>query len=108
MQIEARFLLPNNQFGAPLAFEFNQRRNVINNYVNKNIRRSGLIDGIISLRDLGFLNNEEEYRDGVHLKQEGLLKYKMAIMNGLAYALNKRLQGGQGIWGVPWGRIQLN
>ena len=89
VQIEARFPLPNNPFGAPLAFEYNQRRNVINNYVNKNIKKLGLVDGIISLGGVGFLNNEEEYNDGIHLKQQGLLKYKMAIMRGLEYALNR-------------------
>ena len=49
VQIEARFALPNNPFGMPMAVEYNQRRNVINNYVNRNIKRAKLIDGIISI-----------------------------------------------------------
>ena len=84
VQVEARFPLPDNPFGALLALEYNQRRNVINNYVNKNIKRSGLTDGIISLGGVGALSNEEEYRYGIHLKQQGLLKYKMVIMYGSA------------------------
>ena len=91
VQIEARFALPNNPFGTPLAEEYNQRRNVINNYVNKNMKRAKLVDGIISLGGVGFLNNESEYRDGVHLKQTGLLKYQIAFLHGIQYALNKRL-----------------
>ena len=61
VQIEARFALPNNPFGTPLAVEYNQQRNVIDNYVNSNIKRAKLIDGIISLGGVGFLNNENEY-----------------------------------------------
>ena len=90
VQIEAKFAFPNNPFGTPLAIEYNQRHNVINDYVNRNIKRTKLIDGIITLGGVGFLNNENEYQDVIHLKQQGLLIYKMAIMNGLAYALNKK------------------
>ena len=89
VQIEARIALPNNPFGTPLAEEYNQRRNVINNYVNRNIKRSKLVDGIISLGGVGFLNDESEYRDGIHLKQIGLLKYQSAFFNGIKYALNQ-------------------
>ena len=91
VQIEARFALPNNPFGTPVAEEYNQRRNVINNFVNRNIKRSNLVDGIISLGGVGFLNNESEYRDGIHLKQIGLVKYQSAFLNGIKFALNKRL-----------------
>ena len=68
VQIEAGFALPNNPFGTPLTVEYNQLRNVINNYVNINIKRAKLIDGIISLGGVCFLNNENEYQHGIHLK----------------------------------------
>ena len=90
VQIEPRFPIPNNPHGAPESHVFNQRRHVINNFVNKRIKKAGLIDSVILLGGEGYLNNEEFYADGVHLGIEGLVKYKRAIVSGIEFALNAR------------------
>ena len=90
-QIEPRFPFEGNRFGAPTAIEYGRRRNVINNYINKQIKKSGAVDGVIMLGGESYLNNEASFSDGVHLKPVGLEKYKDAVLGGIKFALNKRL-----------------
>ena len=89
VQIERRFASENNKFDVPQEYEYNQRRSVLNNYLNKTIRKgSGLIHNVINLGGDAVLNNPEHFYDGVHLKIEGLMIYKQMLINGLVYALN--------------------
>lgn len=90
MQIEPRFESPGNSRGAPLASEFNRRRQILNNFTNKKLKKHGLVDRVIQLGSFDFLNNPQNYRDGVHLCWAGLEKYKGAVMGGLRYALENR------------------
>ena len=90
-QIEPRFPIEGNRFGAPTAVEYGRRRDVINNYINKKIKKSGAVDGVITLGGESYLNNETSFSDGVHLKPAGLKKYRDAVLGGIKFALDKRL-----------------
>lgn len=49
VQIEPRFCSAGNRFRTPESVEFNQRRQVLNNYLNKTLKKHKLIDNIILL-----------------------------------------------------------
>lgn len=90
VQIEPRFCSAGNSSGIPEPVEFNQRRQVLNNYLNKTLKKQKLIDNVILLGAANYLNHPKYFEDGVHLKQEGLIRYRMAIMGGIRYALSHR------------------
>ena len=79
-----------NRHGVPEAEEFNRRRQVINNFFNKTLKKQGHIDRVIQLGSANYLNHPQYYRDGVHLNNLGLARYKEALLGGLEYALNHR------------------
>ena len=90
-QVERRFAAENNRFNVPQEHQYNQRRALLNNFLNKSIRKgSGLVHNIINLGGDDYLNNPNNFSDGVHLKIEGLMLYQKIMINGLVYALNHR------------------
>ena len=90
VQVEPRFVARENRHGVPEAEEFNRRRQVINNFFNKTLKKQGHIDRVIQLGSANYLNHPQYYRDGVHLNNLGLARYKEALLGGLKYALNHR------------------
>ena len=90
VQIEPRFVEAGDRFGTPEAEEYNRRRTIINNFVNKKLKKYGLVDNVILLGSVNFLRDPKYFLDGVHLKREGLLKYKEAGIHGLEYALENK------------------
>ena len=89
VQIEPRFCQPGNRHGAPEAAEFNRRRQILNNFMNKNIKKNGLLDHMVLLGSTEYLNHHQYFNDGVHLQGEGLKRYQSAILGTLKYALGK-------------------
>lgn len=89
-QIEPRFCPPGNRHGAPEAEEFNRRRTVLNNYMNKTIKNAGLINYMVLLGSKNFLNHHQFFLDGVHLNGVGLERYQTAILSTIRYALERR------------------
>lgn len=90
VEIVVRFVPAGNHHDVPEAAEFNWRRQVLNNFTIKSLKRQGLVDRVIQLGSVDFLNNPKYYRDGVHLSGTGLGKYKDAVLGGLKYALEHR------------------
>ena len=90
VQIEPRFCLPGNRHGAPEAEEFNRRRQVLNNFVNKTIKKNGLVDHMVLLGSTEYLNHHQFFRDGVHLSGVGLVRYQAAIQNTVQYAVESQ------------------
>ena len=91
VQIEPRFVEADNRFGTPEAKEFNRRRAVVNNYMNRKLKKKNLIDNVITLGSVNFLRDPKYFeKDGVHLTKGGLLKYKEAVIGGLVYALEHK------------------
>ena len=89
-QVEPRWVQPKNRFGAPEYVEFEKRRTILNNYFNKVIKkREKLIDSLILLGSVSFLNNIELSRDGIHLNQQGLRLYKEAVIGAIVSWLNR-------------------
>ena len=90
VQVEPRFSKAGNKFGTPEAEEFNQRKQIINNHVNKTVKRNKLVEGVILLGSVNYLNDSKYFVDGVHLNKIGLQMYRDAILGGLKYALDKQ------------------
>ena len=90
VQIEPRYYLTGNHFHAPTAEEFNRRRQVLNNYLNKAIKKKGHLDHMVLLGSAADLNPTLYLADGVHMNEEGLLKYQAAIIRSLTYAMEQR------------------
>ena len=88
-QIEARHLPYGNRHDVPQFDEFNRRRQNINNFMNKEIKWNGFIDHMILLGSIKFINNPDNYRDGVHLNVQGMSTYRQVIENCILYALQK-------------------
>ena len=91
VQIEPRFVDAGNKFGTPEAEEYNRMRTVVNNYVNKRLKKYGLVDNVILLGPVNYLRDLKYFSDGVHLKTEGLQMYKKAVLGGLEYALENNV-----------------
>ena len=93
VQVESRFVPQGNYHQAPPAVEFNQRRTIINNFVNRKLRAKGLVDNMILLGGRGHIIHPSNFspRDGVHLVRVVLRRYKQTLMNGIRYALGHRL-----------------
>ena len=91
VQIEPRFVDAGNKFGTPEAEEYNRRRTVVNNYVNKRLKKYGLVDNVILLGPVNYLRDPKYFSNGVHLKTEGLQMYKEAVLGGLEYALENNV-----------------
>ena len=72
-----------SEFGTPEAEEYNRRRTVVNNYVNKRLKKYGLVDNVILLGSVNYLRDPKYFSDGVHLKTEGLQMHKEAVLGGL-------------------------
>ena len=91
VQVEPRFCLPGNRFGTPTYLEFERRRNIINNHFNVKIKKNlKLVEGVVLLGSVNFLNKVENFSDGVHLKKAGLILYRKALLGSIAYALSHR------------------
>ena len=89
-QIEPRFCVKGNRFGAPEAEEFNRRRTQINNHFNTSLKKKKLVDYLVFIRE-DFKHRPELYKpDGVHLSTEGLELLRGSVIGGVVYALNKR------------------
>lgn len=87
IHIEPRFV-PTGNCNRPLvAKEFNQRRQVLNNYTNKSLKRQGLVDRVIQLGSVNFLNDPQLFRDSVNLSSTGLDQY---IEYALVHCLYKQ------------------
>ena len=92
VQVEPRYCRPQNRFGTPSYPEFERRRNIINNHYNKGLKKFGLVDRVVLLGSIRYLNRPEHFSDGVHLKLEGLLLYRQAILGAVQQHLNKQLE----------------
>ena len=90
VQIEPRFVDAGNKFGMPEAEEYNRRRTVVNNYVNKKLKKYGLVDNVILPGSVNYLRDPKYFSDGVHLKTEGLLMYKEVVIGRLKCALENK------------------
>ena len=87
-QVEPRYAEEGNKFGTPQLELFNKRRQLINNYINKTLRKSRkLVNNMIMLGSINFFNEEKFKADGVHLNDEGLNMYKECILNTILYSL---------------------
>ena len=91
VQIEPRFVDAGNKFGTPEAEEYNRRRTVVNNYVNKSLKKYGLVDNVMLLGPVSYLRAPKYFSDRVHLRTEGLKMYKEAVLGGLEYALENNV-----------------
>ena len=91
VQVEPRFVDAGNKFGTPEAEEYNRRRTVVNNYVNKRFKKFGLVDNVILLGSVNYLRDPKYFSDGVHLKTDGLKMYKEAVLGGLKYVLENNV-----------------
>ena len=92
VQVEPRYCQAGNPFGTPTYREFERRRTVINNHFNKDLKRFGLVDRVVLLGSVKYLNRPEHFKDGVHLKAEGLGLYQQAIVGAIQMHLNKQLE----------------
>ena len=90
VQIEPRFVGPNDRHGTPRALEFNRRRTVVNNFVCKKLKKRGLVDRTILLGSVNFLRDPNLFTDGVHLSNAGLKLYRKAVIGGIVYALENK------------------
>ena len=63
VQVENRFVEEGNRFGTPSASEFNQRRQVINNFYIKNLKKLKIINYVILLGKLEFLNDPKFFEN---------------------------------------------
>ena len=91
MQVEPRRPIAGNRFRAPEYREFNRRRNIVNAYMNRELKRAHMLDRVVLLGGANYLDDDEQFAaDGVHLSEEGRVDYKIALMNGVTYALNNR------------------
>ena len=93
VQVETRFCKAGNRFGAPEHKEFERRRTLINNWYNGRIKRKGLVDRVVLLGSIKFLNTEENFdADGVHLNRQGLESYQTAVVDSVRYHLDRQLE----------------
>lgn len=67
-QIEPRFCSKGNKFGTPQPVEYNRWRQVLNNFLNKTLKKQKLVDNVILLGAANYLNHPKYFVDGVHLK----------------------------------------
>lgn len=86
VQIEPRYYEEDNPFGAPTADDFNRRRQIINNFVNKQLKRRGLVDHMALLGPAS-MYGPDSFRDGVHLNDEALQEYQGNLINTLVCAM---------------------
>ena len=91
VQIEPRFVDAGNKFGTPEAKEYNRRRTIVNNYVNKRLKKYVLVDNVILLGSVNYVRDPKYFSDGAHLKTGGLKMYKEAVLGGLKYALENNV-----------------
>ena len=92
VQIEPRYCEAGNKFGKPEYPEFERRRTVINNYYNTKLKKLGLVDRVVLLGSVKFLNRREHFSDGVHLKRQGLDLYQTSVVDSVRYHLDKQLE----------------
>ena len=90
VQTEPRFVPEGNLHGTPPAVECNQRLQIINDFVNKRLKKQGLVDRVIQLGSAAFINEPLNYWYGVHLNRAGLERYKQAVVRSLDIALSHR------------------
>ena len=70
--------------------QYNKKRQLINNFVNKSLRKSRhLVDHIVLLGSINLFSADKFKHDGVHLKLEGLQMYQEIVINAIKYALEK-------------------
>ena len=84
-QIEPRFPAPGNRFGAPDPEKFKRRRAILNDWVNKSLRKHGIIDNIILIAGREYFDHPSHFVDGVHLKQRSLLELQRLILGTIEY-----------------------
>ena len=90
VQVEPRNCEAGNKFGTPEFEEFNRRRAIINNHYNTTLKKRKLVDHVVLLGSLNFLQHPSDFSDGVHLNINGLNKYKDTVVGALLHALNNR------------------
>ena len=88
-QIEPRYYPANNHFEAPTREEFNRRRVVLNNFVNKKLKKRGLVNHVAVLGSaMNF--GPHSFRDGVHLLNKPLEDYQQIMLGALIYAAERQ------------------
>lgn len=89
-QVEPRYAAAGNRFGTPQIDEYNRKRQLINNFVNKSLRQNRhLVDHMVMLGSINQFSVDKFKQDGVHLKLEGLQLYRECIINTIKYTLEK-------------------
>lgn len=84
-QIELRFYKTPNRFGCPGPEDFKKKRNELNKFLNK----LKLKNFMLIVAGPGRLDNQQYYRDEVHLNQTGLKVYSSILKTTVSYALQK-------------------
>lgn len=84
-QVELRFYSTPNRFGCPPPEEFRKKRNELNKFLN----RLKLKDFMLIIAGPGRLDNEQYYKDEVHLNKTGLRVYASILKTTVAFALQK-------------------
>ena len=79
-QVETRFYKPNNRFGCPTHHRFDQLRRRFNKFLERHIAH----DVILEIE--GYLDDKNDYRDGVHLSHPGFMKYLGIIQLTVTFA----------------------
>ena len=80
-QIEARYYKPNNKWNAPVGEEFFKRRSILNKFLCR-LKQKRFV---LSVTGPGRLDNENYYRDEVHLNSVGIQKYWSLLKSTIAY-----------------------
>ena len=88
VQVEKRYYSHVNLYMCPEPEEYNKKRNILNNYLQRQLKHQRLVDHVIMLGGEVF-SKELHYRDdGVHLNQLGFDMYRRIIENGIDYAIS--------------------
>lgn len=82
-QIELRFYETPNRFGAPGPEDFRKRRNQLNRF----LQTLKLKDNLLIIAGPGRLDNQQYYKDSVHLNKVGLRVYMSILKTTIDYSL---------------------
>ena len=87
-QVEQRFYSTYDiqHRGRPTCEQYKRMRTHLNNFLNRNLKKAGLIDFVICLGSAGYINNASNFVDGVHLTRPILASYRTTILKSIQYA----------------------
>ena len=88
VQVEKRYYSHVNLYMCPEPEEYNKKRNILNNYLQRQLKHQRLVDHVIMLGGEVFSKELHYQDDGVHLNQLGLDMYRRIIENGIDYAIS--------------------